>query len=46
MISVERYTLPWDYFVPLAPRPYILKYLNENVTERGGESSSVLPHFS
>ena len=25
-----RYTLPWDYFVPLAPRPYILKYLNES----------------
>jgi rifampicin phosphotransferase len=24
-----RYTVPWDYFIPLAPRPYIQKYLNE-----------------
>ena len=24
-----RYTVPWDYFVPLAPRPYIQNYLNE-----------------
>ena len=34
-----RYTVPWDYFVPLAPRPYILKYLNEshrNVVGKAG----------
>jgi rhodanese-related sulfurtransferase/membrane protein insertase Oxa1/YidC/SpoIIIJ/phosphohistidine swiveling domain-containing protein len=24
-----RYTVPWDFYISLAPRPYILKYLNE-----------------
>jgi rhodanese-related sulfurtransferase/membrane protein insertase Oxa1/YidC/SpoIIIJ/phosphohistidine swiveling domain-containing protein len=25
-----RYTLPWEYFVPSAPRPYIEQWLNES----------------